>query len=281
MSSADELVKYKLHSSDPIKISDIYEFSYPLMQNYFWHKDSFHLIQVSDHLIKGQTNVGDALQDEWFIVYLLYQISFKFQNLCIQVTDEDGEFLLIEAAQVLPSWLDPVTAPDRIFIHANNLHIIPPEYDKAGSIIKSTLKHATSLITAGDSTKTCASLEIQKILHRKIYEYPQKAKLDLHRCRVMLPPRVAHILYHDPFLIAGSVHTFYNRDLDLFKVCQKMETFGKDNNLVEMTVTMTRMMYAQLISAKVKPPRFFQIPPESSTEFNAFDLGMKIVWLRD
>jgi hypothetical protein len=231
---------------------------------------------VSDHLLKGQTNVADALQDEWFIVYLLYQISSKFKNLFIQVADEDGEFLLIEAAQVLPTWLDPETATDRIFIHANNLHIIPPEYDETGSIIKLNLKDAIRTVLAND-LKTCASPEVQKVLHQKVDEYPQKAVSDLHRCRVMLPHKVAHVLYHDPSLIAGAVNAFYNRDVDLLKFCQKMETFSPDCDFVGMTVIMTRMMYAQLVSAKFIPPKVFKIPSENALEFNAFDLGMKIV----
>lgn len=36
---------------------------------------------------------------------------------CIRIEDNDGEFLLIEAADYLPKWLDPDNSANRVSIH--------------------------------------------------------------------------------------------------------------------------------------------------------------------
>lgn len=54
------------------------------------------------------------MADEWLIVYLLRELSNKFPDAWIRVYDTDGEFLLIEAANALPKWLNPEVAENRV-----------------------------------------------------------------------------------------------------------------------------------------------------------------------
>uniref|UniRef100_A0A8C7ZWI4 Uncharacterized protein n=1 Tax=Oryzias sinensis TaxID=183150 RepID=A0A8C7ZWI4_9TELE len=68
---------------------------------------------------------GDNVEDEWFIVYLLQQITKTFSDLVVSVEDNDGEFILIEAADYLPKWLSPDTSENRVFLFRGELHIIP------------------------------------------------------------------------------------------------------------------------------------------------------------
>ena len=56
---------------------------------------------------------GDAIEDEWFIVWLLIQLTREFPATTAAVRDGDGQFLLIEAALVLPAWVTPKTAENR------------------------------------------------------------------------------------------------------------------------------------------------------------------------
>jgi hypothetical protein len=60
------------------------------------------------------TNYGDSVEDEWLIVYILKELSNRFPELWIKVVDTDGEFLLIEAANALPRWLNPEIADNRV-----------------------------------------------------------------------------------------------------------------------------------------------------------------------
>ena len=65
-------------------------------------------------ILKGRTSYGDSVEDEWLIVYLLRELSKDFPETWIRIVDSDGEFLLIEAANVLPRWLNPEVADNRV-----------------------------------------------------------------------------------------------------------------------------------------------------------------------
>lgn len=65
-------------------------------------------------LLRGRTNFGDSVSDEWLVVYVLRELSSQFRDVWIRVYDTDGEFLLIEAANVLPRWLNPEVAENRV-----------------------------------------------------------------------------------------------------------------------------------------------------------------------
>ena len=45
-------------------------------------------------------------------------------NQC-RVWDNDGDFLLIEAACALPKWLKPDTASNRVWLAGSAVHIVP------------------------------------------------------------------------------------------------------------------------------------------------------------
>jgi hypothetical protein len=62
----------------------------------------------------GSVNFGDNIQDEWFIVSLLFKLSREIPGLVVRTVDADGEFMLIEAAENLPSWANPNTCKQRV-----------------------------------------------------------------------------------------------------------------------------------------------------------------------
>ena len=64
--------------------------------------------------LRGLTNYGDSVEDEWLIVYILRELSSRFPQIWIKVVDTDGEFLLAEAANALPRWLTPEIADNRV-----------------------------------------------------------------------------------------------------------------------------------------------------------------------
>lgn len=71
-------------------------------------------LRVGISFLRGRTNYGDSVEDEWLIVFILRQLSQQFSDAWIRVIDTDGEFLLIEAANVLPPWLNPEVAEFRV-----------------------------------------------------------------------------------------------------------------------------------------------------------------------
>ncbi len=104
-----------------------------LPQPWLWNKDTFELkvVAASSHL-EGRMRVGDAVDDEWLVVYLLREISIKYPDLVISIRDSDGEFLLIEAANELPGWVTPENAENRLWLQDGGLHLIPLEIRSGG-----------------------------------------------------------------------------------------------------------------------------------------------------
>jgi hypothetical protein len=74
--------------------------------------------------LHGVTNYGDSVDDEWLIVYILKELSSRFPELWIKVVDTDGEFLLIEAANTLPRWLNPDIADNRASLPSLNCTLV-------------------------------------------------------------------------------------------------------------------------------------------------------------
>jgi len=106
------------------------------LPNFVWNRDGFEVKIVPDPednpawVLEGRMRVGDCVDDEWFTVWLLKQISSKWDvvirwlYLCSRlntpdtmghsVYDSDGQFLLIEAAEALPSWVKPANSENRV-----------------------------------------------------------------------------------------------------------------------------------------------------------------------
>jgi hypothetical protein len=149
----DDCVEYSLHyiSSNPApalvdeatdtraRLTEVQksaaELSKQLLKDYIWQREAFrleatkkdgtHLMRLSPKsclmksflgttILSGRTNFGDSVEDEWVIVYLLRELTKKHKDIWATVTDNDGQFLLAEAAGALPSWLEPEVADNRV-----------------------------------------------------------------------------------------------------------------------------------------------------------------------
>lgn len=92
-----------------------------LTEGYIWQREAFNLVSSSertDHAVAcacllGSLSFGENSEDEWFAVWLLQQITMRIKGTAARIRDEDGEFLLIEAAHALPRWLQPDTSAER------------------------------------------------------------------------------------------------------------------------------------------------------------------------
>lgn len=125
-------------SSPSSSISSIYQEVIQSVEDltraYIWNKDKFNLSEpqstADPHIFTShaQIDFGDNLDDEWFIVHILFTLSSKF-NLIARCLDGDGEFLLIQAANVLPQWAasnDNGAMLNRVFVYEGAVHMIPP-----------------------------------------------------------------------------------------------------------------------------------------------------------
>lgn len=262
----------------------------PFVSNYIWQHQPFHLCPAGGgdggsrdrplppHL-RGKTKFGDNLEDEWFVVFLLFHISNAFPSLSVQVADNDGQFLLIEAAYSLPRWLNPDTAANRVFIRAGHLHILP----KSRFPSNPPLLQALSVLAGREAeADTRAPEKVQAAIRRRIVEYPERAARNVHRAVVRVPAAVAQVLRHEPCLISAAVEGFYDRDVDAMKFAARMERFlenGRSEELVRVPVRMSRAMYAQLVQQSFQAPKCYPMPGRGDggvAEYLEAELGMKI-----
>ncbi|KAI3938165.1 hypothetical protein MKW98_018721 [Papaver atlanticum] len=251
----------------------------PYTTEYIWQHEPFTLtlsnpFETPPHF-HGKTKYGDNLEDEWFNVFLLFEISRKIPQLSIQVWDTDGQFLLIEAAFYLPNWLNPETSKNRVFIRRGELNILP----KQTFPLNPKLIDALHYIGLHDK-QVRAPEPIQLAIRNRILEYPNRARLNMHQVRVRLPVSIAKVLKYEPCLISLAVESFYDRDVDSMKYAAKMEKFvsgGTSEEIVRISIRMSRAMYAQLVQQTFQAPKCYPMPSRNDTSvYVEAELGMKI-----
>ncbi|XP_018426908.1 PREDICTED: protein ecdysoneless homolog isoform X3 [Nanorana parkeri] len=256
----------------------------PLLANYIWQNQPFNLRLKSKKgdfpaHIGGKTHFGDNIEDEWFIVYLIKQITKEFPELTARVEDNDGEFLLIEAADILPKWLKPENSCNRVFFYHGNLCIIPLQQDEGDLPEPSsnmTVLQALKLLSAHPNG-FLASESITKAIERRIKGYPEKMKESLHRAHCFVPAGIAAVLKERPQLLAAAVQAFYLRDpLDL-KACRTFRHFLPETG-VFTSVTFTKCLYAQLAQQRFQPDKRsgYNLPVLLHPKYKAYELGMKL-----
>ncbi|KAK1292020.1 hypothetical protein QJS10_CPB17g02505 [Acorus calamus] len=224
--------------------------------------------------LHGRTRYGDNVEDEWFVVFLLYEATRAVPSASARVWDSDGEFLLIEAAFSIPRWLEPDSSANRVFVRGGELHIVPrdrrlPRNPRLVDSLKAL---------ARPDVETRASETVQAAVNRRLAGYPEKARSNVHSVRVRVPVPVAQVLKHEPCLVSLAVEGFYDRDVDSMKFASKMERFGGEET-VRVSVRMSRAMYAQLMRQAFQAPRGYPMPSlkaDGPDVYREAETGMKI-----
>ncbi|XP_035205456.1 protein ecdysoneless homolog [Stegodyphus dumicola] len=198
-----------------------------------------------------------------------------------KIQDSDGEFLLIEAAEYVPKWLNPDTSENRIFIYQGSVHIIPIASNPSEiTPIPSGVPSISSAVSAVRqfSSVTKASTSIQQAIKSRIEGYPHKIDENKHRAHCYVPCAVAAILKEDPNLLPAAVKAFYLRDPIDLKACRAMKYFAPETRVMT-EVVFTKCLYAQIASQKYEPDKRtgWNLPAVNSPEMKAHDLGMKLV----
>jgi hypothetical protein len=216
------------------------------------------------------------------VVWLLLEISKCFSHLVISVSDEDGEFLLIETAHHLPSWLRPDTAQNRVFLCRGSLHVIPQPQTPAEisryPVATPTLREAVELVS-DPATPTEAAQVVQEALLHRISCFPAAIETNLHRANCYLPWPVGHMMSCDPSLVAAAVHALCDRGPEEMRAVSSMKYFSPSTYTSLMTqVRFTRCLYAKLLHLRFNPPPHsgFTLTPPTSHTHKAHELGMKL-----
>lgn len=215
--------------------------------------------------LHGTTDYGDAIEDEWLIVYMLCELSKTHPDLWVRVGDSDGEFLLVEAANVLPSWLSPEIDQYRVWIHLGKIFLIPLNSKmKDGSSMRTQKEEQLSLLQAVTilRSNTDALVHLPAIdseaFHR-LKKYPEQISNSIHHSLVTIPRAVAYIIHALPKSIAPAVESFYLRDANSLKLILSSSApleFPPED-FVTVSVRFSKTLYAQLKSQRFDtPPRW-------------------------
>ncbi|KIM67044.1 hypothetical protein SCLCIDRAFT_1210513 [Scleroderma citrinum Foug A] len=276
-----------------------------LLPNFLWHRDSLQLKVVPDtnagrgenkYILEGYMRIGDCVDDEWCAVWLLRDVSSSW-DVVISVNDSDGEFLLIEAADFLPKWVNPSNAVNRVWIYGSRLHLIPLSHVSAPNKKRHRPRMAAvmdeddesptddSYVTVDDALSlvrdttidTLAPKEVEDATWKRVSNYPDAARLHVHSTKAYLPIDIARALSVDPSLVQKPVETFYTRDAMQLRAAHRMTRFPPRPNVLR-NIRMTRTAYAQLMCQKFYPPKIFGSfeERENTDAWRWRDIGMKL-----
>lgn len=252
-------------------------------KNYIWQRDEFHLSVVNQQgasrskgaalqrkvlthnlgliYLHGTTDYGDAVEDEWLIVYVLRELSKAHPEVFVRVADEDGEFLLVEAANALPNWLNPEIDHSRVWIQGGNLKIIPLRNDNAAATAAKsiTLQNAVNFLR-NESDNLIESPSIEDEAFYRLEKYPKHVEASIHHSSVTIPRKLAYIIHELPKSISAAVEAFYLRDhAGMKKITSESEEMHlPPTDLVTVSVRFSRVLFAQLRSQRFDAPHRWQ-----------------------
>ena len=254
----------------------------PYIVQYMWHKEPFSLVTRKHHL-HGRMKIGDNVEDEWYVISMLFKLTVLNSNIVVKVWDQDGEVLLIEAADHLPKWAqDPDTAENRVYIYQNQLHLIPIAQNPSQL---TPLPVGVPSIEDGVNTVknfqecTRASNKIQSIIRKRMKSYPDDWSDQEQFTHVIVPEKINNLLKSVPkHLISAAIRCFYTRDVLDLRNCRTLKNFPPEN-LIKVGIPLSKCLYAMLAKQQFKPDKRsnWPMPPQSNRdEYKASDLGFKL-----
>lgn len=196
---------------------------------------------------------------------MLCELSKAHPDLWVRVGDSDGEFLLVEAANVLPRWLSPEIDHYRVWIHLGKIFLIPlNSKTKDEPSMRSHAEEQLSLLQAvaflRSNTDDLVHLPaIDSEAFHRLKKYPEQIPNSIHHSLVSIPRAVAYILHALPKSIAPAVESFYLRDANSLKPILSSSTPLRfpPEDLVTVSVRFSKTLYAQLKSQRFDtPPRW-------------------------
>ena len=261
-----------------------------LLKDFIWQRESFQLSlqrEKDRSLLRGRTNYGDSVEDEWLIVYILRELSKQIPDVWIRVFDTDGEFLLIEAANSLPLWLNPEIADCRVWINGGRLLVIPVENpggrSRQGQSSHDVIEMHTALtIIESPTAKILHSKRIEEEAFYRLKKYPQQVADSLHHSLIKVPRKLAYVLHDQPAYISPATEAFYLRDP---LTSQPLQAHGKNSSVfppedfVTMSTRFNKVGFAQLKSQRFPAPTSWAGASLSKGDAKAkarAELGMKI-----
>ncbi|KAF2869052.1 SGT1 protein-domain-containing protein [Massariosphaeria phaeospora] len=229
------------------------------LKEYIWQRDGLKLALIRQDgrwVLKGSTDYGDCLADEWLIVYLLRELSKEFKDAWIRIYEAGGEFLLSEADKAIPKWLTEEVDENRVWINNHRLLIIPLS---KGDNNHRPLKEMEALEILRETPALPQYYpNLDKEVFHELNTYPAAIAGNQHHATLHLPRKAAYILHTNPGYIAPIVEAFSMVDPVSLRLIQpdKSKTVldFPPEDFVEVSVRFTKNLYAHLQGQWWSPP---------------------------
>ncbi|XP_063701385.1 protein ecdysoneless [Culicoides brevitarsis] len=293
----DDFVEYYLYpdlSGNAKNIEDILDQInikiHEYTKEYIWHKDYFSLTAYKTNednvlgnifhgvkktnmpFLHGITHFGENIQDEWFVVSIMLELTRCFDNLVGKVSDSDGEFILIECADRLPKWIDS-KFEGKVFLFNGHIRIVVGDNDSANTDSLDELIYKVR----NNSNIFCIPNLAFECIQRRISQFPDNVRSNQHIATVFVPSQVAYILKECPEFISYATLAFCNRSPEDEKCLCAMRHFPPENR-VYINVKFTKCLYAMLMCNDYRGDERtgWNLPVNHNLEYKAHDLGMKL-----
>ncbi|KAL8858408.1 MAG: hypothetical protein Q9178_005089 [Gyalolechia marmorata] len=256
-----------------------------MLKDFIWQREEFRLeLKQEDGLsfLQGRTNFGDSVEDEWLIVYLLRELSKQYPQTWSRVIDSDGEFLLVEAADTLPTWLNPEVAENRVWISNGSLLIIPKERQKEKAHTGSLrLDDALSFIQER-RTDLLHLPTVESEAFYRLRRYPAQIQDSLHQGLITIPRKLAYVLHEKAAYISPAVEAFYLRDPIALRPLQSQrpsKLWFSPEDFVTVSVKFTKVGFAQFKGQDFETPRAWTTSNTKVRDVfgqKGYEMGMKV-----
>lgn len=213
----------------------------PFLEFYPWSNlpPSFLTYKKDDiPYIYGELTYDLNVNDEWVITTLLWYFLKKLNDIYIHVFDSsDFEFLLVEAAELCPEWIEPSNAFNRIWINSGTILLINP--DKNSDALK--LDEALSNLFDANFQRCRA---ISEFYISKFDGILGKYYLDLvYEVDVLLSDHAFTLICHYPWLISKSISEFSRTGIINLK---NLKQKWRGTTFKQRTVALPLLAYKQI-----------------------------------
>jgi len=212
--------------------------------DYFWNDGDGPLHErfvISRECLKANVGYGDNVQDIWACLAVLLEITGKVPECAATMRDSvDGEIMLVEAAEVIPDWLEPDNSMNRVWVKGGGIDIL-----RGGD--RSAPLSANAAVEELKGDKSAAPRRVTDALKAKAAE-ALKTKNE-HRALLSLPRDIAGLVRKEPTIVNKAIECFYTggravRDKVKAKKAAKVKADrGPD---VDVIVRFTRCLFAKL-----------------------------------
>ncbi len=126
--SEDDIVRYEVHPLDDTSIDQLQKTVTRRLNEWSathaWRDAGAPCASLSVRKthVAAEITISD-LDDEWLLVSLLSDLT-RMERVACRVTDSDGEFLLVDAADELPDWLEPDSAVGRTWVVDGSVAVV-------------------------------------------------------------------------------------------------------------------------------------------------------------